>query len=278
MASYSQTPTGRTAELQRLLGERGLDSFLVDAALGEPALVSQMLATLRILARTAYASPADLFRGNKDVYDAFMARAKWSKWGFTQGQFKQLRSEMPPLDTVDITGVISLEVWLGDLQRTYHELDCWSTGRDPRLPIDGNAAWSTVRSTHRRHFGDTPTVRWVKLDLSSRLGSLVELGMAEVPRCASGYAVLATAALHPEWFYAQGGLDRPCVWVPSIEAVILEDSSLPTRYTPLRFDAGYNLGATEVHNLRTPYMVHLTTDDGRGLHYKHTAIPLEKSL
>lgn len=154
------------------------------------------------LQRPSRPAPSMAFRTPEQMCSAFMLRSALRNWPFTMADFEVLLEKMPTRLESQIDSVITLDIWLGDLSRTFNELWHWVSGTYPRVERTSSMSdTEPMRLVHDR-YGREPSVRWGVLNL-------IAGGMQDYPggraakdardENAAGLQVLTAAALHGDW-------------------------------------------------------------------------------
>lgn len=141
------------------------------------------------------------FRTPEQMCQAFMSRSTLRNWPFSIVDFGVLLDTMPKGLQSEMRSVITLDIWLGNLPKTFEELWCWIHNVYP-----GAERTSSLSDTEPMHlvcdrYGEKPSVCWGKLNLLSGGSQNFPGTAAEDVRgeSAAGLQVLTAAALHGDW-------------------------------------------------------------------------------
>lgn len=233
MARLHDMTQGQVDQLLRKLAAAGLDSDAADAVMRSPELAQKWVTDLREQLKPPTPTFEQLFRSPEELYADFVAESPQFGRRFAPKQLESLRRSMPVDFTSRLDSVLVLDVWLGDLPTTFEMLWEWNQavhGHQNTWRYDSLQSWpGKLRLLDPERYGNQPSVRWVVLDLTANRGERPK----DVRNAATspGTAVLAAAALHPEWATAINYDTVPGVWLPGLQATV--PGARPWQYVPL---------------------------------------------
>lgn len=182
-------------------------------------------ANLRQVDRQAFAALlaptlTDLFRTPQQIFEAFVEFNSSLEWGFTDEQLQELKTAMPTEFVSRLVRALSLKIWLGDLPTTIEGL--WAANQAVH---NRNWRYEKLKSGKKQlklldanRFGNQLSVTWTAIDLTANRNQ--HPTDVRTPQTSPGPAVLATAALHPDWPKAIDYDIVPAVWMPGLLATL----------------------------------------------------------
>jgi len=142
---------------------------------------------------------------------------RYEDFRFSDEQLAELERTMPIGHVSTPERALSLNIWYTNLRSTFAFHRDW-IGQAHGTPVFQEHEIKTDKDHLRLVGGATPrsrSVGWTVLDLTANRG----LAPTEVdhPKRSSAFAVMAAAALHPEWVAAMDGQEVPYVWLHGLE-------------------------------------------------------------
>lgn len=215
--------------LQKFFAQaRELEKRVLEGVL-DPVAIRQPLQDIIIGKQPVVSTHTGLFMPPLTILASFWNRAQKRNWQFSVDQFEQLCEEMPVNHNSTLSSVLTLDIWLGDLGKTFEEL--WAWVRDEHQYTwrsDGlKSGKEQLRLLNPDRYGDQPSVKWVVVDLTANWDKQNGLRPCDVRDAATsaGLELLTTAAIHPDWIRNMDYETIPGVCLSGLWATV------PGRYT-----------------------------------------------
>ena len=219
MAGFGKVPYGVVEQFLSRLAQAGGDEALLKGLSQKPDTMQDMVEWAREQLRQVSHGREGLFATPQEMLQTFRNANMFRGWHFTDAQLDQLAATMPTDHISRLNSALTLDVWFGDINRTFWTLWDWAETRvgGAEVGIRRPLRFGGKLRRQPREFFANQTVQWGVLDLTVNAGkSPNDLRDADD---LAGTSLLAAAALHTEWLLSLGRSNAvPAVWLGRVEA------------------------------------------------------------